>query len=84
METKETVLCLSFQLHRLVFSLRHSKEERKDLDWEQEEKGRRARREAKERAREKNMATGKQEKNSNLQRQLKKTSWHKIFLSFSV
>uniref|UniRef100_A0AAX7TSX2 Sodium/glucose cotransporter 2 n=1 Tax=Astatotilapia calliptera TaxID=8154 RepID=A0AAX7TSX2_ASTCA len=28
-------------LHRLVFSLRHSKEERKDLDWEQEEKGRR-------------------------------------------
>uniref|UniRef100_A0A3B4F1I1 Sodium/glucose cotransporter 2 n=2 Tax=Haplochromini TaxID=319058 RepID=A0A3B4F1I1_9CICH len=33
-------------LHRLVFSLRHSKEERKDLDWEQEEKGRRARREA--------------------------------------
>uniref|UniRef100_A0A669BW23 Sodium/glucose cotransporter 2 n=1 Tax=Oreochromis niloticus TaxID=8128 RepID=A0A669BW23_ORENI len=32
-------------LHRLVFSLRHSKEERKDLDWEQEEKGRRARRE---------------------------------------
>uniref|UniRef100_A0A671UAN6 Sodium/glucose cotransporter 2 n=1 Tax=Sparus aurata TaxID=8175 RepID=A0A671UAN6_SPAAU len=33
-------------LYRLVFSLRHSKEERKDLDWEQEEKGRRARREA--------------------------------------
>uniref|UniRef100_A0A671UAU4 Sodium/glucose cotransporter 2 n=1 Tax=Sparus aurata TaxID=8175 RepID=A0A671UAU4_SPAAU len=32
-------------LYRLVFSLRHSKEERKDLDWEQEEKGRRARRE---------------------------------------
>uniref|UniRef100_A0A8D0A6Z1 Sodium/glucose cotransporter 2 n=1 Tax=Sander lucioperca TaxID=283035 RepID=A0A8D0A6Z1_SANLU len=28
-------------LHRLVFSLRHSKEERKDLDWEQEEKGKR-------------------------------------------
>uniref|UniRef100_A0AAQ6A8A6 Sodium/glucose cotransporter 2 n=1 Tax=Amphiprion ocellaris TaxID=80972 RepID=A0AAQ6A8A6_AMPOC len=28
-------------LHRLVFSLRHSKEERKDLDWEQEEPGRR-------------------------------------------
>uniref|UniRef100_A0AAQ4S0P0 Sodium/glucose cotransporter 2 n=1 Tax=Gasterosteus aculeatus aculeatus TaxID=481459 RepID=A0AAQ4S0P0_GASAC len=30
-------------LHRLVFSLRHSKEERVDLDWEQEEKGRRKR-----------------------------------------
>nr|XP_015830877.2 sodium/glucose cotransporter 2 [Nothobranchius furzeri] len=29
-------------LHRLVFSLRHSKEERKDLNWEQEEKERRA------------------------------------------
>uniref|UniRef100_A0A8D0A8B2 Sodium/glucose cotransporter 2 n=1 Tax=Sander lucioperca TaxID=283035 RepID=A0A8D0A8B2_SANLU len=39
-------------LHRLVFSLRHSKEERKDLDWEQEEKGKRARREAEERMRE--------------------------------
>ncbi|KAM6959098.1 sodium/glucose cotransporter 2 [Aplochiton taeniatus] len=35
-------------LHRLVFSLRHSKEEREDLDWKQEEKGRRARREAEE------------------------------------
>lgn len=35
-----------------MFSLRHSKEERKDLDWEQEEKGRRARREAAERMRE--------------------------------
>lgn len=46
--------CLFFQLHRLVFSLRHSKEERKDLDWEQEEKGRRARRDAEERMREKN------------------------------
>uniref|UniRef100_A0A3Q3WAZ7 Sodium/glucose cotransporter 2 n=1 Tax=Mola mola TaxID=94237 RepID=A0A3Q3WAZ7_MOLML len=32
-------------LHRLVFSLRHSKEERQDLDWEQEENRRRARRE---------------------------------------
>uniref|UniRef100_A0A7N6FDG2 Sodium/glucose cotransporter 2 n=1 Tax=Anabas testudineus TaxID=64144 RepID=A0A7N6FDG2_ANATE len=32
-------------LHRLVFTLRHSKEERKDLDWEEEEKGRRAKRE---------------------------------------
>ncbi|XP_019950678.1 sodium/glucose cotransporter 2-like isoform X1 [Paralichthys olivaceus] len=41
-------------LHRLVFSLRHSKEERKDLDWEQEEKGRRARREAEDRMRENN------------------------------
>ncbi|XP_069552676.1 sodium/glucose cotransporter 2 [Brachyistius frenatus] len=39
-------------LHRLVFSLRHSKEEREDLDWEQEERGRAARREAKERKRE--------------------------------
>ncbi|RVE64701.1 hypothetical protein OJAV_G00128790 [Oryzias javanicus] len=29
-------------LHRLVFSLRHSKEEREDLDWEQEEQERRA------------------------------------------
>uniref|UniRef100_A0A3Q3KI89 Sodium/glucose cotransporter 2 n=1 Tax=Monopterus albus TaxID=43700 RepID=A0A3Q3KI89_MONAL len=29
-------------LHRLVFSLRHSKEEREDLDWEQVDKGRRA------------------------------------------
>ncbi|XP_034556695.1 sodium/glucose cotransporter 2 [Notolabrus celidotus] len=38
-------------LHRLVFSLRHSKEERKDLDWEQEEKGRRARKEAEDRMR---------------------------------
>lgn len=35
-----------------MFSLRHSKEERVDLDWEQEEKGRRARREAEERRRE--------------------------------
>ncbi|XP_044057249.1 sodium/glucose cotransporter 2 isoform X2 [Siniperca chuatsi] len=41
-------------LHRLVFSLRHSKQERKDLDWEQMEKGRRARREAEERMRESN------------------------------
>lgn len=45
-------LVFSLQLYRLVFSLRHSKEERKDLDWEQEEKGRRARREAAERVRE--------------------------------
>ncbi|RXN15843.1 sodium glucose cotransporter 2 [Labeo rohita] len=35
-------------LHRLVFTLRHSKEERVDLDWEEEERGRRARREADE------------------------------------
>ncbi len=28
---------ISFQLHRLVFSLRHSKEKRKDLDCEQDE-----------------------------------------------
>lgn len=34
------------KLHRLVFSLRHSKEERIDLDWEEEERGRNARREA--------------------------------------
>ncbi|XP_029027366.1 sodium/glucose cotransporter 2 [Betta splendens] len=38
-------------LHRLVFSLRHSREERKDLDWEQGEKGRRAQREAEEKRR---------------------------------
>lgn len=49
---KMYALFFSFQLHRLVFSLRHSKEERKDLDWEQEERGRRARREAEERTRE--------------------------------
>ncbi|XP_056906236.1 sodium/glucose cotransporter 2 isoform X1 [Takifugu flavidus] len=41
-------------LHRLVFSLRHSKEERMDLDHEEGEEGRRARREAEERAREGN------------------------------
>ncbi|XP_043114515.1 sodium/glucose cotransporter 2 [Puntigrus tetrazona] len=35
-------------LHRLVFTLRHSKEERVDLDWEEEERGRQARREADE------------------------------------
>ncbi|KAI7800397.1 sodium/glucose cotransporter 2 [Triplophysa rosa] len=38
-------------LHRLVFSLRHSKEERIDLDWEEEERGRNARREADEKKR---------------------------------
>ncbi|TMS07299.1 Sodium/glucose cotransporter 2 [Larimichthys crocea] len=52
-------------LHRLVFSLRHSKEERKDLDWKQEEKGRRARRDAEERMREKNdNDTAQEEENS--------------------
>uniref|UniRef100_A0A672Q1A5 Solute carrier family 5 member 2 n=1 Tax=Sinocyclocheilus grahami TaxID=75366 RepID=A0A672Q1A5_SINGR len=35
-------------LHHLVFTLRHSKEERVDLDWEEEERGRKARREAEE------------------------------------
>ncbi|TVJ52812.1 Sodium/glucose cotransporter 2 [Bagarius yarrelli] len=35
-------------LHRLVFSLRYSKEERADLDREEEERGRNARREAEE------------------------------------
>ncbi|KAG7470782.1 hypothetical protein MATL_G00117580 [Megalops atlanticus] len=37
-------------LYRLVFSLRHSKEVREDLDWEEEERGRRARREAAEKS----------------------------------
>uniref|UniRef100_A0A3B3WZP6 Sodium/glucose cotransporter 2 n=1 Tax=Poecilia mexicana TaxID=48701 RepID=A0A3B3WZP6_9TELE len=44
--TSVLVLLVSFctepiedkHLHRLVFSLRHSKEEREDLDWEQEER----------------------------------------------
>ncbi|KAK7156190.1 hypothetical protein R3I94_006314 [Phoxinus phoxinus] len=35
-------------LHRLVFKLRYSKEERVDLDWEEEERGRKARRGADE------------------------------------
>ncbi|KAK3560829.1 hypothetical protein QTP86_021854, partial [Hemibagrus guttatus] len=35
-------------LYRLVFSMRYSKEERVDLDWEEEERGRNARREAEE------------------------------------
>ncbi|XP_056118421.1 sodium/glucose cotransporter 2 [Rhinichthys klamathensis goyatoka] len=35
-------------LHRLVFTLRYSKEERVDLDWEEEERGRKARRGADE------------------------------------
>ncbi|KAF5896871.1 sodium/glucose cotransporter 2, partial [Clarias magur] len=33
-------------LHRLVFGLRYSKDQRVDLDWEEEERGRNARREA--------------------------------------
>ncbi|KAG9330965.1 hypothetical protein JZ751_021422 [Albula glossodonta] len=37
--------------HRLVFSLRHSKEPREDLDWEEVERGRNARREAEESSR---------------------------------
>lgn len=41
-------------LHRLVFTLRHSTEERIDLDWEEEERGRKARREADEKRRAKN------------------------------
>ncbi|XP_013129300.1 sodium/glucose cotransporter 2 isoform X2 [Oreochromis niloticus] len=54
-------------LHRLVFSLRHSKEERKDLDWEQEEKGRRARREASRRMREnKSDAVAEEEEQSGI------------------
>ncbi|KAM4628155.1 sodium/glucose cotransporter 2 isoform 3-T3 [Polymixia lowei] len=40
-------------LHRLVFSLRHSKEEREDLDWKEEERARRARKQAEEKKREK-------------------------------
>ncbi|XP_076833047.1 sodium/glucose cotransporter 2 [Brachyhypopomus gauderio] len=40
-------------LHRLVFSLRYSKEERADLDWEEDERGRKARSEMEE----KNKAT---------------------------
>uniref|UniRef100_A0A3B4Z2K1 Sodium/glucose cotransporter 2 n=1 Tax=Stegastes partitus TaxID=144197 RepID=A0A3B4Z2K1_9TELE len=57
-------------LHRLVFSLRHSKEERKDLDWEQEETGRRARREAEERMRENHSsdAVAEQEVKSGIRR----------------
>ena len=41
------------QLHRLVFSLRHSKEEREDLDGPEEERRRTGRREAEQRRREK-------------------------------
>lgn len=53
-------LVFTAQLHRLVFSLRHSKEERVDLDWEQEENARRAHREAEERKREGNDGAGKE------------------------
>ncbi|XP_072546836.1 sodium/glucose cotransporter 2 isoform X1 [Salminus brasiliensis] len=48
-------------LHRLVFSLRHSKEDRLDLDWEEEERGRKARREVEE----KQKATFDEDKNAN-------------------
>ncbi|XP_047246819.1 sodium/glucose cotransporter 2 isoform X1 [Girardinichthys multiradiatus] len=59
--TSVLVLLVSFctepiedkHLYRLVFSLRHSKEERKDLDWEQQERTRTARKEAEEKMREK-------------------------------
>ncbi|MEQ2259866.1 hypothetical protein XENORESO_020406, partial [Xenotaenia resolanae] len=59
--TSVLVLLVSFctapiedkHLYRLVFSLRHSKEERKDLDWEQQERARTARKEAEEKMREK-------------------------------
>ncbi|CAL8336965.1 unnamed protein product [Boreogadus saida] len=40
-------------LHRLVFSLRHSKEEREDLDWKEEERRKTGRREVEQRKREK-------------------------------
>nr|XP_020441287.1 sodium/glucose cotransporter 2-like [Monopterus albus] len=53
-------------LHRLVFSLRHSKEEREDLDWEQVDKGRRARREAKERMKENSVAVAEEEEKSGI------------------
>lgn len=41
-------LALFAKLHRLVFTLRHSKEERVDLDREEQEQGRQARRDADE------------------------------------
>lgn len=41
-------LALFAKLHRLVFTLRHSKEERIDLDQEDQERGRKARRNADE------------------------------------
>ncbi|MCJ8739759.1 hypothetical protein PDJAM_G00050820 [Pangasius djambal] len=48
-------------LHRLVFSLRYSKAERVDLDWEEEERGRNARREEEE----KNKAVCHEDKTEN-------------------
>uniref|UniRef100_A0A6Q2ZKG7 Sodium/glucose cotransporter 2 n=1 Tax=Esox lucius TaxID=8010 RepID=A0A6Q2ZKG7_ESOLU len=48
-------------LHRLVFSLRHSKEERDDLDWKQEVKGRIARRKAEEKSQDKSVDTDAEE-----------------------
>lgn len=58
-----------------MFSLRHSKEEREDLDWELEEKGRKARREAGERRREKNSSgAGKKERKEQPQRQTNETN----------
>ncbi|XP_015245625.1 PREDICTED: sodium/glucose cotransporter 2 isoform X2 [Cyprinodon variegatus] len=73
--TSVLVLLISFctepietkHLHRLVFSLRHSKEEREDLDWEQEEHARRARKDARERARERaNASTAEGDKKSGI------------------
>ncbi|XP_013870438.1 sodium/glucose cotransporter 2 [Austrofundulus limnaeus] len=50
-------------LHRLVFSLRHSKEERKDLDWEQVENEKRAQKKATEMSESNNTVTeAKEEK----------------------
>lgn len=57
---------LSVKLHRLVFSLRYSKEERLDLDWEEEERGRNARREAEE----KNKAVCDEDKSKTLSEHL--------------
>uniref|UniRef100_A0A7N8Y3K8 Sodium/glucose cotransporter 2 n=1 Tax=Mastacembelus armatus TaxID=205130 RepID=A0A7N8Y3K8_9TELE len=53
-------------LHRLVFSLRYSKEERTDLDGEQEEKARRALRETQERTRENNYTVAEEEEKSGI------------------
>uniref|UniRef100_A0A3Q2QTY8 Sodium/glucose cotransporter 2 n=1 Tax=Fundulus heteroclitus TaxID=8078 RepID=A0A3Q2QTY8_FUNHE len=73
--TSVLVLLVSFctepieekHLHRLVFSLRHSKEERKDLDWEQEERARGAQKKAKDRRVEKaNAVTADGDKKSGI------------------
>ncbi|XP_047246820.1 sodium/glucose cotransporter 2 isoform X2 [Girardinichthys multiradiatus] len=73
--TSVLVLLVSFctepiedkHLYRLVFSLRHSKEERKDLDWEQQERTRTARKEAEEKMREKaNAVTAEGDKKSGI------------------